>query len=251
MVRQHHGTQLKAEGEKMGGKCEWNSIFKRTFCFLGVGAVVFGLAAASLSVAAPVDRPAQTDQNRPVDKALPAPGMYTIDAAHSFAYFGARHHVVGLVRGRFDKVTGTITVAKDLAACAVDVSIDVSSLNTQNTERDDDLRSPSYFDVKKFPAMTYQGRGIRRVSESSWVMDGSLTMHGVTKMVPLTFNFNGVFSDTKPGEPARAAFHGSTGVKRAEFGMGARDNLDELGMLTTPDVAIEIDVEADASSPTK
>jgi polyisoprenoid-binding protein YceI len=235
----------------MSGKSDWNSLFKRMFCFFGMSALFFVTCPAPLISAKAVDRPAQTDENRPVDKALPAPGSYNIDSAHSFAYFGARHHVVGLVRGRFDKVTGTINVAKDLAACAVDVSIDVSSLNTQNTERDDDLRSPTYFDAKKFPAMTYQGRGIRRVSDGTWVMDGSLTMHGVTRMVPLTFNFNGVFSDTKPGRPARVAFHGSTGVKRAEFGMGARDNLDELGMLTTPDVAIEIDVEADGSSPAK
>jgi len=234
----------------MSGRSEWNSIFKSMACFFGVGALFLAMGAAPSSIAA-ADRPAQPDTDRPVAMALPAVGSYKIDAAHSFAYFGARHHVVGLVRGRFDKVTGTITVAKDLSACTVDVSIDVSSISTQNTQRDDDLRGPAYFDAAKFPAMTYQGRGIRRVSEGSWVMDGSLTMHGVTKTVPLTFNFNGAFSDTKPGEPTRVAFHGSTGVKRAEFGMGARDNLGELGVLTTPDVAIEIDVEADASSPSK
>ena len=155
------------------------------------------------------------------------------------------------MRGRFDKVTGTIDVDHDLAACSVDVTIDVSSISTQNTERDEDLRSSEYFDVKKFPTMTYHGRGIRRVSENTWTMDGSLTLHGVTKPVSLPFNFNGAFSDIKPGKPARVAFHGSAGVKRAEFGMGARDNLDELGMLTTPDVSIEIDVEADAAAPTQ
>jgi polyisoprenoid-binding protein YceI len=205
-------------------------------------------AAVAIKVAA-VDRPAQPMADRPAAKVLPAVGEYKIDSDHSFAYFGARHHVVGLVRGRFDKVTGTINVAQDPAACTVDVSIEISSLSTQNTERDDDLRSSEYFDVKKFPTMTYHGRGVRRVSGTSWVMDGSLTMHGVTKVVPLTFNFSGAFTDIKPGRPARVAFHATAGVKRAEFGMGARDNLDELGILTTPDVAIEIDVEADAASP--
>jgi polyisoprenoid-binding protein YceI len=132
-----------------------------------MGAVFFVLGPAPVNSAAAVDHPAQPDPNRPAAKALPAPGTYKIDSDHSFAYFGARHHVVGLVRGRFDKVTGTINVAQNLAACSVDVTIDVSSISTQNTERDEDLLSPEYFDVKKFPAMKYRGRGIRRVSESS------------------------------------------------------------------------------------
>jgi polyisoprenoid-binding protein YceI len=233
----------------MSGKSDWNSLFKRMFCFFGMSALFFVTCPAPLISAKAVDRPAQTDENRPVDKALPAPGSYNIDSAHSFAYFGARHHVVGLVRGRFEKVTGTIRVSQDPAACSVDVSIDVASLNTQNSKRDEDLRGPAYFDVNKFPTMTYQGRGIRRVSANSWTMDGSLTMHGVTKIVPLTFTFNGAFPDAKPGEAVRVAFHGAAGAKRAEFGMGARDNLDELGTSTAPDVEIQIDVEADEKLP--
>jgi polyisoprenoid-binding protein YceI len=97
--------------------------------------------------------------------------------------------------------------------------------------------------------MTYHGQGIRRVSGNSWAMDGSLTLHGVTKLVPPTFTFNGAFPDTKPGKPVRVAFHAVAGVKRAEFGMGARDNLHELGTLSTPDVEIQIDVDADGKPP--
>ena len=195
-------------------------------------------ATHSIHAAAPAQNPA-----------LPAPGTYKVDSDHSFAYFGARHHVVGLVRGRFDKVSGTITAVQDPATCAVDISIDTSSISTQNTERDEDLRSPEYFDVKKFPVMTYQGRGIRKASGNSWVMDGSLTLHGVTKVVPLTFTFNGLFPNMPAKAPARAAFHGTAGVKRAEFNMGARDNLDELGSSQAPDVEIQIDVEANATGP--
>jgi len=236
----------KADWRKVSMAMEGELIFRKRMQRSAAGAAVLVVGVTLLMGAGAVGGPSQTDPDRPVAKGLPAAGTYTIDPAHSFAYFGARHHVVGLVRGRFDKVTGTIAVAKELADCSVDVTIDVSSISTQNAERDEDLRSPEYFDVKKFPTMSYRGKGIRRVSGNSWVMDGSLTLHGVTKAVPLTFNFNGAFADTKPGEPVRVAFHGSTGVKRAEFAMGARDNLDELGMLTTPDVAIEIDVEADA-----
>jgi polyisoprenoid-binding protein YceI len=110
---------------------------------------------------------------------LPPQGTYIVDPAHSFAYFGAWHHIVGLVRGRFDKVTGTISAAKEPADCAVDISIDTASINTQVGKRDDDLRGPDFFDVKKFPAMTYRGRGIRQTADGAWVMDGSLTTAGV------------------------------------------------------------------------
>jgi len=204
-------------------------------------------AMASHTSAQQATAPAHKDA---VTQGLPAPGTYKIDPHHSFVYFSAWHHIVGRVRGRFDQVTGTIVASPDLAACSVDVNIDVSTISTQVARRDDDLRGPAYFDVTKFPTMTYQGRGIHRVSADQWQMDGSLTMHGVTKAVPLTFKFNGIFAGGKPGEPARAAFHGTAATKRALFGIGARDNLQEVGDATAPDVEIEIDVEADAISPT-
>jgi polyisoprenoid-binding protein YceI len=182
---------------------------------------------------------------------LPDPGAYSVDPAHTFAYFGAMHHIVGLVRGRFDKVTGTISAAKDPADCAVDISIDTASIDTQVARRDEDLRGPDFFDVKNFPAMTYRGRGIRKTADGAWVMDGSLTIRGVTKEVPLTFKFKGLFPGMPAGAPARTAFHASAAVKRGDFGM-TRDNLMELEPNSKgPDVTIEIDVEADASAPAK
>jgi polyisoprenoid-binding protein YceI len=183
---------------------------------------------------------------------LPAAGTYQIDPVHSFVYFSAWHHIVGVVRGRFDKVTGTITASPDPAACAVDVTIATYSISTQNTIRDDDLRSPAFFDVTQFPTMTYSGHGIRRLSEGAWIMDGSRTIRGITKVVPMRFVFKGVFPDTPPGKPARAAFHGTAATKRADFGM-TRDNLAELGVPPAPgdDVEIQIDIEANANSPRK
>jgi polyisoprenoid-binding protein YceI len=182
---------------------------------------------------------------------LPPPGTYNIDPVHSFAYFGAWHHIVGLVRGRFNKVTGTITATKDPADCAVDISIDTATIDTQFARRDEDLRGPDFFDVKNFPAMTYHGRGIRKSAEDTWVMDGSLTIRSVTKEVPLTFRFKGMFPDMPAGQPARASFHATAAVKRGDFGM-TRDNLMELGPNPAgPDVEIQIDVEANANTPAK
>jgi polyisoprenoid-binding protein YceI len=182
---------------------------------------------------------------------LPAAGTYNIDPAHTFAYFGAMHHIVGLVRGRFDKVTGTISAAKEPADCAVDISVDTASIDTQVAKRDEDLRGPDFFDVKNFPVMTYRGRGVRQTADGAWVMDGSLTIRGVTKEVPLTFRFKGMFPDMPAGQPARASFHATAAMKRGDFGM-TRDNLMELGPNPKgPDVEIEIAVEANASTPAK
>jgi len=205
-----------------------NNLFK----LLPIGMLAITIGGAAPSTAVP----------------LPASGTYKVDPLHSFAYFSAWHHIVGVVRGRFDKVEGTITVSEDPAACGVDITIDASTVSTQVAERDDDLRSPDFFDVKKYPAMTYRGRGIRRGAGGSWVLDGTLTIRGVSKVVPLTFNFKGLFPDTPAGKPARAAFHGMAATKRGNFGM-TRDNLMELGASPTskPDVEIEIDVEADAA----
>lgn len=221
-----------------------NNVFVSVFRFV---AILLLCASASHVSAQQVAAPTHKNQ---ATQTLPPPGTYTIDPRHSFAYFSAWHHLVGRVRGRFDKVTGTIVASPNLADCSIDVTIDVSTISTQVVRRDDDLRSPAYFDAEKFPTMTYQGRGIRRVSAEQWVMDGSLTIHGVTKVVPLTFKFNGLFSSSKPDQPARAAFHGTAATKRAQFGIGARDNLQEVGDSTAPDVEIEIDVEADAISQT-
>ena len=121
----------------------------------------------------------------------------------------------------------------------------------RSAKRDEDLRGPDFFDVKNFPAMTYRGRGIRKTADGAWVMDGSLTIRGVTKEVPLTFRFKGLFPDMPAGQPARTSFHASAAVKRGDFGM-TRDNLMELGPNPKgPDVEIEIDVEANASTPAK
>jgi polyisoprenoid-binding protein YceI len=226
------------------------TIVTRLSDFLGVGTLFLAICAGSWTSAMAQQPPATAVQKRAEAQALPAPGTYKIDPRHSFAYFSAWHHLVGRVRGRFDQVSGTITVSPDPAACSVDVSIDVATISTQVSQRDDDLRSEAYFDVKKFLTMTYQGRGIHRVSADLWRMDGSLTMHGVTKVVPLTFKYNGVFADAKPNQPARVAFHGTAATKRAEFGMGARDNAAEVADSTVPDVDIEIDVEADANPTT-
>jgi polyisoprenoid-binding protein YceI len=225
-------------------------MFQKPFRFFKRAVPLLILCAAPLTHTAATY--AQVKPADTADVALPPPGTYQIDPVHSFAYFSAWHHVVGVVRGRFDKVSGTITASPDPATCAVEVTIATYSISTQNTVRDDDLRGPDFFDATKFPTMTYSGHGIHRSSGGGWVMDGSLSIRGITKVVPMSFGFKGMFRDMPAGAPARAAFHGTARTKRADFGM-TRDNLMELGFPPAPgaDVEIEIDIEANATSPRK
>ncbi|HEY3384023.1 MAG TPA: YceI family protein [Vicinamibacterales bacterium] len=133
------------------------------------------------------------------------------------------------------------------AESSLDVSIDASSLSTQNSVRDKDLRGPDFFDAANFPAIQYHGRGIRRAGDG-WVVDGSLTLRGATKPVPLSFTFKGT-APAQPGKPGRVAFHATAAVKRADFGM-TRELLDEIGAVSpSPDVWIEIDAELLAAPP--
>ena len=207
-------------------------------------------ALAGLAASAPFPHAgARAAEPSPKTAALPHPGTYVIDPPHTFLYFSAQHKVVGMVRGRFDKMNGTIVSAKDPAACRVDVTIETASVSTQNAVRDEDLRSDAFFHAEKFPSLEYHGRGIRP-SGQGWVMDGSLTIRGISKAVPLTFEFKGV-APQQEGRPARVAFHARAAVKRADFGM-TRDVLGDIGPSSNrPDVWIEIDSEALASAAAK
>ncbi len=180
---------------------------------------------------------------------LPAPGTYRLDPPHTFVYFSARHKVVGMVRGRFDATAGTAVVATDPAECTLDVAIEAQSLSTQNPMRDGDVKGPDFFDAAKFPRLTYRGKGIRAAGRG-WSMDGTLTIRGVSKVVPLEFEFRGV-APAEAGKPERVGFHATAAVQRAEFGM-TRELLAEIGKQSSaPDVWIEIDAEALRESATR
>lgn len=211
--------------------------------------VLGGLFLSGRGVAG-ADQPAKAGQEKPGVIGLPAVGTYTLDPVHTFIFFNAQHKIVGKVRGRFNKMAGTFVVKKDPASCSVAVTIETSSVDTQNGIRDEDLRSPAFFDAAKYPTATYRGKGVRP-SGDGWVMDGVLQIRDVKKVVPLNFKFNG----TAPGEagkPARVGFHAKTiPCKRADFKM-TRDLLDEIGIVSSePDVWIEIDTEALTEPKTK
>jgi polyisoprenoid-binding protein YceI len=210
-----------------------------------VNVVACGGAAAN--VVPPPPEPGGHPAEGPASDALPASGTYQLDPPHTFIVWAAKHEVVGTVRGRFDKIAGTVVVAEDLGACTVDVTIEAPSLSTQNSTRDADLKSPAFFDAAKFPTVTYRGRGIRR-SEEGWVMDGTLTIREISEVIPIKFAFRGV-APAQSGKPTRVAFRAHADAKRSDFAM-TRDLVEEVGANATGfDVEIEINAEALAKAP--
>ena len=191
-------------------------MFHKPFTSFQTRATTLIICAAPLAPNIAADDPAKPAQV--AEAALPAAGTYQIDPIHSFAYFSAWHHIVGVVRGRFDKVTRNHNGLCRTRRHALSMSRLLRTASVRRTAmRDDDLRGPDFFNVTQFPTMTYSGNGIRRLPDGAWIMDGSLTIRGITKVVPMSFSFKGMFRDMPAGAPARAAFHGTASHEARRF----------------------------------
>src|SRR5258708_7115314 len=117
-------------------------------------------------------------------------GTWTIDPVHSEVGFSVRHMMVSKVRGRFTRFSGQLVTGADPATSSVTAEIDMASIDTGNEQRDGHIRSADFFEVESYPTMTYRSTGVR-VEGGKFVLDGDLTLKGVTKSVPLSLELNG------------------------------------------------------------
>ena len=168
---------------------------------------------------------------------------WSIDPAHSNAQFSVRHMMVSNVRGEFGKLSGTAKFdAKDPATGSVEVTIDATSINSRNEKRDADLKSPNFFEVAKYPTITFQSRKVERAGPEKLKVTGDLTIHGVTKEVVL--DVEGPTPEIKgPGGQARVGVAATARVNRKDFGLMWNRQLDGGGVVVGDDVAITIDAE--------
>lgn len=167
-------------------------------------------------------------------------GTWDIDPAHTDVGFVVRHMVVTKVRGRFDDVRGHIVTAENPLESSVDIAIDLRSVSTTNKQRDDHLRSPDFFEVERHPVMTYRAGGARQEGET-FVLDGELTLKGVTKVVPLTFELNGFTTD--PWGNIRAGFSATAQINRKDFNVNF-DGVQNGVAVVADKIDIHIEVEA-------
>ena len=139
-------------------------------------------------------------------------GTWTIDPVHSEVSFVVRHMMVSKVRGRFDKFEGTIVTAADPLQSRVDATVDLSSVNTGEPNRDNHIRSADFFEVESHPTMTFHSTGVRPDGDD-FLLDGDLTIRGTTRPVTLKLEVNGFGPDAYGG--TRAGFSATTEINRS------------------------------------
>jgi polyisoprenoid-binding protein YceI len=171
----------------------------------------------------------------------PAAPVWTIDTSHSTAEFSVRHMMVSKVKGRFGNVTGTVTgdLAKPETAI-VEVTIDASSIDTDNENRDKHLKSADFFEVETYPTITFKSTKIEKAGDGLR-MTGALTMHGVTREVVL--DVEGPAAPIKAGKSLRSGASAKTSLQRKDYGLTWNKTLDEGGIAVSDEVDIEIEVE--------
>jgi polyisoprenoid-binding protein YceI len=169
-------------------------------------------------------------------------GRWTIDAVHSDLSFSVRHLMVSKVRGHFRDFEGELVTAADPADSSVNVTIQVASVDTNNEGRNAHLRTGDFFEAEAHPTATYRGRGLRADGDE-YVLDGELTLRGVTRQVPLRIELNGIGDDGQGQGQIRAGFTGRAQINRSDFGIsfGAVTN----GVVVVGDtIDLTLEVEA-------
>jgi polyisoprenoid-binding protein YceI len=176
-----------------------------------------------------------------------ASDTYTIDKGHSSVEFKVRHFA-SKVNGRFGDFEGTIQAdpAKPEAS-SVTFTIKTASIDTNNGKRDDDLRSPNFFDASKFPEITFKSSKMTATGKDQYAVTGTLTMHGVSKEVTLPVTYLGAAKD--PWGNQRASFELNTKINRKDFGIDWNKTLDSGGLMLSDDVDVTIDLETIKKAP--
>jgi polyisoprenoid-binding protein YceI len=168
---------------------------------------------------------------------------WNIDTAHSSAQFKVKHMMISNVKGEFTHVKGTLKLdSADITKSKVEATIDASTINTRDPQRDADLKSENFFDVEKFPTLTFKSTRISPESESDLAVEGELTIHGVTRKV--VFDVEGPSAPIKdPWGGTRIGLSASTNINRKDFGLKWNSVLETGGVVVSDEVAISLDVE--------
>ncbi len=171
---------------------------------------------------------------------LPVGTTWEIDPGHADVAFVGRHFMMTKVRGRFTDVAGVVRIGESMADSSVEVTIAMASVHSGNEMRDDHIRSAELFDVERYPTATFRSTSVDWSGDHG-IVHGDLTIHGVTRNVPLVVTFEGQLRD--PWGAQRAVFSARTKVTREDFGVTWNVALEAGGVLVSKEIHIEIDLE--------
>jgi polyisoprenoid-binding protein YceI len=177
------------------------------------------------------------------------PTEWKLDPAHSAAHFSVRHLMISNVRGEFTKIGGSVLLnPADPTKSSVEVTIDAGSLSTREPQRDEHLRSADFFDVAKYPTLTFRSKRIEKLGEEYFKVTGDLTIHGVTKEI--TFDIEGPTPSVKdPWGNVRAGITGTTKINRKDFGLVWNALTESGGVMVGDEVKINIEAELIQQTP--
>jgi polyisoprenoid-binding protein YceI len=168
-------------------------------------------------------------------------GTWDIDATHSTVGFAVRHMMVSKVRGYFRDFSGEIVTAENPAESSVTATVDMDSIDTRQEQRDAHIKSADFFDTGNHTVMSFRSTGVRNHGED-WVVEGDLTIKGITKPVTLALELNGFGPDAYGG--TRAGFSGKTSISRKEFGVDIDMPMDGGGVVVGDKIEVELEIEA-------
>ena len=173
--------------------------------------------------------------------ATQAQTTWKIDPTHSHVEFAVRHLMISSVKGRFGVVEGTVVTGEGHPATAdVNVTIDAASIDTREAQRDAHLKSADFFDVEKFPTLTFHGTRLGGAGDR-FTLTGDLTLHGVTREVTLDVTAEGRGKDPWGGD--RAGYSATGKIKRSDFGLTWNQVLEAGGIAVGDEIKIALDVE--------
>ncbi len=168
---------------------------------------------------------------------------WTVDASHSAIEFKVKHMMIANVRGSFHKFDADVVAdAADLTTANISFSIDVNSIDTRDEQRDGHLKSADFFDVEKFPQITFKSTQVTRKGEGEYALTGDVTIHGVTKPITFSVEFEGSGKD--PWGNERAGFSATASLSRKDFGLTWNAALETGGVLVGDEVKLALQIEA-------
>jgi polyisoprenoid-binding protein YceI len=170
------------------------------------------------------------------------PVAWTLDKAHSEVRFRVRHLAISSVTGFFRDFDASVTMTPDdLSTLSASANARIQSIDTGNTDRDDHLRSPDFFDAERFPEMSFESTGVSDVNGDTFTLNGRLTIRDVTRNV----SFDGTLIGTAVGPKGkqRAAIAAETVINRKDFGLTWNKLTEAGGVIVGDDVTIELDVQ--------